>query len=229
MPKTALLLFLSFVASASFAQTPNPPTPKPATPKADYSQEAVVVEQSSLKLKLENDGTSLQEQSARIRVQSDAGVKTFGLLTFSYESGTGSLDIDYVRVHKPDGSVVETPPDTIQDMPSEITRQAPFYSDLHEKHIAVKGLSVGDTLEYKIVSHVTKPLIPGQFWAYATFPHDFIHLQSQIEISVPRDRPIKFKSVDPQPTVSENGSYRVYSWSISVLSHPAKNETVDAG
>ena len=50
-----------------------------------------------------------------------------------------------MRVRKPDGSVVETPAENVQDMAAEITRQAPFYSDLNEKHEAVKGLAVWET------------------------------------------------------------------------------------
>jgi uncharacterized protein DUF3857 len=41
-------------------------------------------------------------------------------------------------------------------MASEITRQAPFYSDLREKHIPVKGLSSGDILEYQFRSQLQK-------------------------------------------------------------------------
>ena len=226
MPNRCFALFLLLAAPLLIKAQMQTPEKVPRA-KPDYSQEAVVVEQAILKLKFENDGTSVQENSARVRVQSDAGVQHFGLLAFSYESGTGSLDIEYVRVRKPDGTVIDTPPENIQDMPSEITRSAPFYSDLHEKHVAVKGLSVGDVLEYKYVARVTKPLIPSQFWTYITFPHDNITLQNQLEVSVPRERAIKFKSADPQPAISENGSYRVYTWSLNVLSHPVKNEKVE--
>jgi len=66
----------------------------------------------------------------------------------------------YVRVRKPDGSVVETPPENVQEMAAQVTHQAPFYSDLHEKHVAVKGLSVGDVLEFRTEEHTTKPLAP---------------------------------------------------------------------
>jgi hypothetical protein len=61
----------------------------------------------------ENDGTSVREDSARVRIQSDAGVQRYGLLTFSYPSGTGSFEIDYVRIGV-DGTIVETPADNIR-------------------------------------------------------------------------------------------------------------------
>ena len=185
---------------------------KPVTSKADYSQEAFVIEQFSEKEKFENDGTSSREETAHVRVQSDAGVQRYGLVSFSYASGTGTFQIDYVRVRKPDGSVVETPPENVQDMAAEITRQAPIYSDLHEKHVAVKGLSVGDVLEYRIAEHTTKPLAPGQFWTEYRFAREVIVLDEQLEISVPGSRTVKVKSTAFPPAVTEVGGYRVYTW-----------------
>lgn len=196
-------------------------------PKPDYSQEAAVIEDLSYKAKFANDGTSTQEQSARIRVQSDAGVQRAGLLAFSYESGIASFEIVCVRVHKPDGTTIDTPPDSIQDMPSEVTRQVPFYSDIREKHLAVKGLSVGDTLEYKTVAHVTKPLAPGQFWFNYNFTHDGVVLHEQLEITVPRERTIKWKSPDLKPVLTDSGNDRVYTWTTSHLVQQIKNEKIE--
>lgn len=64
------------------------PATLPST-KPDYSQEAAVIQEYSQKVKFENDGTAIQEEYAKVRVQSDAGVQRYGLLTFSYASGTG--------------------------------------------------------------------------------------------------------------------------------------------
>lgn len=75
---------------------------------------------------------------------------------FPYQSSSESLDIEHVRVHKPDGAIVETPPDNIQDMSSEVSRQAPMYSDQREKHVAVKGLGTGDVLELQLHWKETK-------------------------------------------------------------------------
>lgn len=119
--------------------------------------------------------------------------------------------------------MVETPPENVQDMAAEITRQAPLYSDLHQKHIAVKGLSVGDVLEYQIVEHTTKPLAPGQFWTEYRFSRGLIVLDEQLEISVPLARTVKMKSPAFSPTISEANGYRVYTWHHPNLEH--KDET----
>jgi hypothetical protein len=205
------IVFLLFLlVSVENAQI-SPPV-KPDAPSTSDSQEAFVIEQFIRKEKFENDGTSQRQDTARIHIQSEAGLQRYGVLSFSYASATGTVEIAYVRVHKPDGSIVETPLDSVQDMAAQITREAPFYSDLHEKHLAVKGLSVGDTLEFQTSVHTTKPLAPGQFWEEHSFTEGEIVRDEQLQISVPRDRIVKVKTAGTQPTIREEGSERTYLW-----------------
>ncbi len=215
---------LTFVL-ALLCSFPAPAQQSSATPAMpDYSKEAFVYEQIITKLAYENDGTVVRNSAAKIRVRSDAGVQHWGLLRFSYQSSVETLDIAYVRVRKSDGTVVPTPPDTFQDMAADVAREAPFYSDAREKHVAVKGLGVGDVIEYECVSHLQKPLAPGQFWGTFSFTRDSIVLAEQLEISVPRDRAVKWKSAKIPPAVTEHDKYRVYGWNTSNLKVDAKDD-----
>jgi hypothetical protein len=129
----------------------------------DYSKEAYVIEKFQTVIAEQADGTGTREHTAVIRILAEAGVKAFAVLNFTYTSANESVEVDYVRVRKPGGTVVKTPDYNIQDMPADVTRSAPLYSDIHEKHIAVKGLGVGDVLEYLVRYRVVKPEVPGQF------------------------------------------------------------------
>jgi tetratricopeptide (TPR) repeat protein/transglutaminase-like putative cysteine protease len=210
----SLSLALSFVslwpgfAFKLFGQEPKP---------ADYSKEAFVVERISAKVAYENDGTSSEESSVRIRIQSQAGLQQFGILTFPYASATSTLEVSYVRVIKSDGRIVPTPAENILDIPAEITRQAPFYSDVKVYQVAVKGLEIGDTLEFQSRSKVKTPLDPGQFWHSYNFFHDGIILDENLQISVPRDRYVKVQSPKFPPATTEEGAYRIYTWKTSNL------------
>jgi tetratricopeptide (TPR) repeat protein len=197
----------------SSAQTPLPP--KPVLDVA--SQEAAVIESMATKIAFENDGNFTREQNTRVRVQTDAGVKAWGMLSFPFQAATQTLDIDYVRVQKADGSTIVTPPDNVQDLDSEITRSAPFYSDLREKHVAVKGLVKGDILEYEAHWHTTKPLIPGQFWFEYNFHHEGIVLNERVEIKVPETRAVKVKGPQATQTVTTESGSRIYAWTYSKL------------
>jgi len=220
-----LVPFVTIHAQTSApAEKPQSSTQSTATQKPDYSKEAFLDEHDSTKVVFENDGSNTRELTARVKIQSDAGVQRYGVLTFSYQSAVETVDINYVRVVKPDGTVITTPSDDVQDMPAEITRQAPFYSDLHEKHVAVKGLSAGDFLEMKSLWRSTKPLAPGQFWISFNFTRDCIVLSQEIEISVPRDRAVKWKSPGTKPAITEEGSRRIFKWAHSELEPKSAEE-----
>jgi hypothetical protein len=92
---------------------------------------------------------STRKKAKLVHIQSQARVQAYGVLRFPFASATSTLDAVHVRVTKPDKALAQTPLDSILEMPSEITREAPFYSDIKEKQIPVKGLEVGDVLEYE--------------------------------------------------------------------------------
>jgi tetratricopeptide (TPR) repeat protein len=215
------IIFLAF--SLVSLRVPGQAAPRPEA-KPDYSKEAFVVEQSSTRIIFENDGTGTRESSTRIRIQSDAGVQHYGLLTFSYQNLVEIVDIDYVRVRKPDGTIVLTPAENTQDMAAAITREAPFYSDLREKHVAVKGLGVGDVLEFRAKWQSTKPLAPGQFWYAYNFSRDGIILVEELQISVPHDRAVKWNSTQLKPAITEENGRHVFTWTNSQLEHASSEQ-----
>jgi hypothetical protein len=134
MKLTVALLCLATFPSALLSQAVTQPAPQNGFPK-----EASVFEMLHTRVRFEADGTGSRELTARIRVQSEAATHELGLLRFSYASTFESLNIDYVRVRKPDGTVVVTPASDVQEVDSEVSRQAPMYTDEREKHIAVKA------------------------------------------------------------------------------------------
>ncbi|MGC2267387.1 MAG: DUF3857 domain-containing protein, partial [Candidatus Acidiferrales bacterium] len=158
------------------AKSPVPSAKPPAANSnpPDYSKEPLVIESVFSTMKFENDGTYSYEVAQKTHIQSQAGVQALGVLQFSYAAATSSFDLGYVRVVKPDGRTVETPSENALDMPAEITRQAPFYSDLHQEQIAVKGLEIGDRLETRYRVTIKKPLDPGQFWEFYDFSKNAI-------------------------------------------------------
>lgn len=178
----------------------------PSGSQPDYSKEPFIEEEYSMEVAFENDGTGNRVQYYRVRIESDAGVQKYSVITFPYESATENIAVDWVRVKKTDGTVVVTGPDGIRDMPASITRQAPYYSDVREKQVAVKGLGVGDVLEAQVRWQITKPIVSGQFWFSFNFSHDNIALHEELQISIPKSRAVKWASPGRQPAITDDGS-----------------------
>ena len=154
-------------------------------------EQAFVVEHFRQSQQFENDGTGREEQEARIKITSESGVQALGQLKLGYSAFSDKLEIEYVRVRKPDGTVVTAQDSAIQDL---TIPDAAVYTDYHQKHISVPSLRPGDTLEFRYVRTIVNPLIPGQFWANYNFTEQGIVLDEQVEINVPKDRQIKLKT-----------------------------------
>lgn len=214
------MLVLALLFVSVFAQT----SAKKDAAGQDLSKEGAVIEQWTTSVVFQSDGTSTSEFRARVRIQTDAGVRQYGVLRFPYQAAVGRVEVHDVRITKPNGSVIATSLDSIQDMTSEVSREAPMYSDLREKHVPVKGLEAGDTLEYSARSLIEKPLATGQFWYGYQFIKSAVVLDEQLEISVPREREVKLKSHTIKPTTREENGRRIYTWKTSNLESVSAEE-----
>ncbi len=205
-------------AKSEAAQTKDGKPSSLAATKADYSKEPFVGEQVRARYKFENDGTGREENTIRIRVQSEAGVQRWGQLRFGYNSASESFEISHVRVIKQDGTVVTAGADAVQELSEPIQRIAPVYTDYREKHVTVPGLRPGDVLECETVTVIHTPLAPGQFWMNYEFQKNYIVLDEQLEIDVPTARTVKLKTKPgEEPKITEENGRRIYRWSSSNL------------
>src|SRR5208282_1535842 len=129
-------LVVGVMTTDALAQTSAPAKQKTNTANSNSnSDEAAVFERILNRVHFENDGTEVSESEAVVRIQSQAGVEEFGQLVFGYSSATEKLDVEYVRVRKPDGQVVITPESTAQDFAPDVLKEAPMYSDYRQRHI----------------------------------------------------------------------------------------------
>lgn len=215
-----LCLSISFWAAAQTKAA------KPGS-SADTAQEAAVVELLSTRVHYENDGTGTVEHIRAVRVQSEAGIQQYGQLVFGYSSATEKLDVNYVRVRKPGGQTMETPPGNAQDFAPEILRSAPMYSDYRERHVTVSSLRPGDLLEYSTTTHITTPLAAGEFWYEYNFPKHIAVTEARLEIDVPKARELKLKSPSHEFTTADNGDRRTYTWAVRHIAPDRKDKDED--
>src|SRR5271168_843244 len=209
-----LVFFINSDGLAQASQSSTSPQKTNDATSAANSQEAAIYERILNRIRFENDGTEVSETEATVRIQSQAGVEQFGQLVFGYSSATEKLEVEYVRVRKPDGQVIVTPESTAQDFAPDVLREAPMYSDYRQRHISVAALQPGDTLEYRTVTRVLTPLAAGNFWYEYTFPKGAAVGEDRLEINVPKSREVKLKNPTHEPEIQETGDRRIYTWVV---------------
>jgi tetratricopeptide (TPR) repeat protein len=200
------------------------------TPLPDsFRNEALVIERSETTYRMHSDGTGERDLHVVVRIQSQGAAQQFGVLSFAYASANETPQVKLIRVRKPDGTAVDTPVDAAIDMPAEVTREAPLYSDLKEKHVPVRSLSAGDTLEYEVDTRIEKPEAPGQFWGATHFalPGTVIVLAEVLTLEVPADKYVQVWSPNHKAMVQGKSGLRSYTWSVSQLVTAPKNTDDD--
>ncbi len=215
-----VLVFLSTIlAVAQNPATTTPPLPPGPVTKAapeanqDFSQQPAVIEQFRIRYRWEADGTGTRQMILRAKLQSPLGVQQFGQIPLGYSSANESVKINYVRVRKTDGRVVDVPSGNIQDLTAPIAREAPMYSDFRVKQIVVPSLEVGDTLEYDVVVQITKALADHEFWLEHDFNRNTIMLDEQLDVDVPAAVKVTLKTnAGFEPKVEIAQGRRLYSW-----------------
>jgi len=193
----------------------------------ENEKEPYVFELLQNKIVFDADGKGSRDLMARVDIKSESAVRELGLLVYPFAYSFESLDILYVRVRKPDGTVIETPASDMQELDSAVSREAPMYVDQREKHIAVRSLSVGDVLELHFHWTLHDPIAPGHFWYDHSFFRDGACLKEVLEIDVPRDLPVKLRNSKPQPLVHDEGSHRIYTFQNTNLKKPEESKIPD--
>ncbi len=174
-----------------------------------------MIEHFAETMRFENDGTGSDQTDARIKIIGESGVQALGQLKVGYSALSDKMEIAYVRVHKPDGTVIQAQESAVQDLTFP---DAPVYTDYHQKHISVPSLRPGDVLEYRFIRTIVNPLTPGQFWTSYNFTDKGVVLDEQLEINVPKDRQITLKSKPGYtPTKTDEGDRTIYRWTHSRL------------
>jgi hypothetical protein len=99
---SCLATLACLVAASAFAQAPTAPAP-------DYSGESSIIEHLDRVYRYAADGTGSKEITGVVDIRDQAAVKGWSVLSFDFASSAEHVEIDYVRIRRPDGTLVPTP------------------------------------------------------------------------------------------------------------------------
>lgn len=218
-----LLLSCSLSALAflvtSFQSTAQSSVPAPSADK--YAGEAFVIERGDSVYSFNADGTGYRQRTVVVKIQSEAALQELGVLTVPFAGASEHVEFHYARVRRPDGTVTETPVSGAIEQQAEVTREAPFYSDLKAEQLPVKDLHVGDTLEWEARVVRTKAEAPNEFWGNDSFVTEgAVVREESIELHVPATKAVTVwtnPALGITPQESTSGSEHVYRWQYAAL------------
>ena len=216
--RRALLPFLCLCASGTvWTQTSTPlanPQPGQSVQPDQFAQEPYFVQSLSSVISMNADGTGSRTQTVSIKVQSEAALRQFSVISVPFAAQTSSVEFLYARAVHPDGTTQETPVSSSIEQPAPVTREAPFYSDLKTRELPVRSLRVGDVLQWQTRCRLTQAEVPGQFWGQDNFLRGAVVLDEVHELRVPASLHVTVWTNPREGSASESTeeAQRVFRW-----------------
>jgi hypothetical protein len=183
---------------------------------ADYPDKSAAYLLDDGVVRYEADGTGSRTYRQVVQILKDDAVENWAEMSFSYAPEHQRLTINWIRVVKPDGTVVSDKPTQVQDADVPAAMSNPVYSNRKVKRVTLAGVAVGTMVDYSYTIEELKPYLTGDFtdsWSVSTgLPTRRSRFVVDVPVSMkPRivERNLTFK----RATQESNGR-RVYTWAM---------------
>jgi transglutaminase-like putative cysteine protease/alkylated DNA nucleotide flippase Atl1 len=116
-------------------------------------------------VRFEADGRAVRTYRQVVQVLTREAAAQWGEQTFSYAPSRERLRVNWVRVVRPDGSVVSDGPSAEQEADAVADEDSPVYVDRKTHRITLAGVAPGTLVDYSYTTETREPVRPGDFWS----------------------------------------------------------------
>lgn len=181
----------------------------------DYPEETSIVLLDDGVVRLEADGRGTKTYRYVIQILRKEAVEDYEELSFSYAPGHEKQTLNWLRVVRPDGTVISEGASHQQesDVPAQMGN--PIYADRRVLRLSVSGVAPGTIIDYSYTTEEIKPFLEGDDFNSWSLTMGSTVRRSRYIVDLPADvRPLLKETNLRQPRVERRvGNRRVYSWS----------------
>ncbi|MBI1967496.1 MAG: DUF3857 domain-containing protein [Gemmatimonadetes bacterium] len=224
---TSFLLAAALAAPAA-AQAPRitpagDPSVKPdtiyrlAVDPADHPGEDFIYLLDDGVLHFEADGRSVRTYRQVIQILTQEGAERWGEQRFGYTAGREQLTVNWIKVVRPDGTVISDRPTHEQESLAPVALEAPVYSDSKVRRVSIGGVAPGTLLDFSWTTERVQPYLPGDFWSGWRVTTGRLVRRSRLIVDVPvgLEPRIKEENIRFPRRVVEARGRRVYTWAAT--------------
>ncbi len=170
-------------------------------------------------VRLEADGRGTRTYRQIVQILKPSAVERWQEQTFGYSPSHEKLTINWIRVVRPDGSVVSAKPSHVQDSDVPAETDDPVYSDRRVRRVSLSGVAPGTIIDYSYTTEELKPFLPGDYFNSWSVSTGLQVARSRYVVDLPaavtprlHERNLNFQRVER----TANGR-RVYTWATANL------------
>ncbi len=193
---------------------------------ADYPDEGWIYLLDDGVVRVEADGRGTRTFRQVVQILDQEAAERFGEQVFSYSSSREKLTINWLRVVRPDGSVVSARATHEQESDAPTALESPIYSDQKLHRATLGGVAPGTIVDWSYTVETLNPVMPGDFFSAWRVNNARLTRRSRFIVDVPasltpriRERNVRF---DRQ--VTEAHGRKVYTWATTEVPKPPPPE-----
>jgi transglutaminase-like putative cysteine protease len=114
-------------------------------------------------VRYELDGTGVQTYRQVTQILSPDAVEDYAEHEFSYSPGHQRLTVNWIRVVRPDGTLISEAPTQVQDADIPASLGDPVYSDTKVRRYSLRGVAPGTIVDWSYTVEEAKPFLAGDF------------------------------------------------------------------
>ena len=227
-PSTIGALLGSLLASTALAQAPVvTPAGDPsvrsdtiyalAVKPADYPDEPYVYLLDDGVVRLAADGRGTRTYRQVVQVLKQEAASQFGEQVFSYSRSHEKLTINWIRLVRPDGSVISDSAAHQQETDAPTTLAAPVYSDVRLHRATLGGVAPGTLVDWSYTIETLTPVAPGDIYSswYVTPGRPVRRSRFLLDVPASLHPRIEEHNVRFERRITEAGGRRVYVWATA--------------
>ena len=142
-----------------------------AVDAAKYPEQDMVYLLDDGVVRLEADGSGTRTFRQIIQVLKPGAATRLQEQSFSWSPQHQKLTVNWVKVVKPDGTVVSDTPSQVQESDVPAARSTPVYTDQRIRRMSLSGVAPGTLVDFSYTLEETKPFMPRDFfqpWSVST-------------------------------------------------------------
>jgi hypothetical protein len=165
-------------------------------------------------VRVEADGRISRTYRQVVQILNQDAVEDWAEQSFSYDASRESLRVNWVRVVKPDGTVISDGPSHQQESLAPVALTAPVYSNSKVVRITLAGVAPGTIVDYSYTVERFQQPMPGDFYSSWSVHNSRRTRRSRLVLDIPRSLAprIQERNLHFRPTVTDVGGRKVYAW-----------------
>ncbi len=136
-----------------------------AVDSADHPHEASVMLLDDGVVRYEADGTGAKTYRQVVQILTAGAVDDYAEQRFAYAPEHQRLTVNWIRVVRPDGTVVSEAPTQVQDADVPASLAAPVYTNTKVRRVSLSGVAPGTIVDWSYTIEELKPFLAGDFSA----------------------------------------------------------------